>query len=120
MLRFRFALRGVAHTFQTENNFRIMCAFFAAVVAAGLFFGLTATEWAAVLVCCGATMAAELLNTAVEAVVDLVSPTYHARAAKAKDAASGASFTIALFSAAVGLIVFIPYIAALFGQSARG
>ena len=113
---FKFAWRGVVHTFQTEGNFRIMAVVFVLVVAAGLFFGLTPTEWALVLICCGVTLGAELLNTAVEAVVDLVSPRYHARAAKAKDAACGASFLAALFSTAVGLIIFVPYILALFGQ----
>ena len=109
----KFALRGLLHTFQTEGNFRSMLAVFVLVVIAGLALGLSSSEWAIVLVCCGTTLGAELLNTAVEAVVDLVSPTYHARAAKAKDAACAASFTIAMFSTAVGLIVFTPYILAL-------
>lgn len=106
----KFALRGILHTFQTEGNFRSMLTVFVLTVIAGLSFGLSSSEWVILLVCCGATLGAELLNTAVEAVVDLVSPTYHARAAKAKDAACAASFTIALFSTAIGLIVFTPYI----------
>ncbi len=112
----KFALRGVKHTFQTEGNFRIMAVVFILAAAGGVAFGLTPTEWALVMVCSGITLGAELLNTAVEAVVDLVSPRYHARAAKAKDAACGASFMAAVFSSAVGLIIFVPYIRALFNQ----
>lgn len=111
---FKFACRGILHTYQTEGNFRIMTVCFALVVIAGAVFDISAGEWIAVLICCGMTLGAELLNTAVEAAIDLVSPTYHARAAKAKDAASAASFIIAVFSVVVGAIVYLPYISALF------
>ena len=110
----KFACRGIVHTYQTEGNFRVMSVFFILVVAAGIVFNITAGEWTAVLICCGMSLGAELLNTAVEAAIDLVVPTYHKRAAKAKDAASAGSFTIAAFSASVGMIVFYPYVRALF------
>lgn len=99
---------------RTEHNFRFMLAFFMFVVAAGVIFEITHNEWLAVLICCGMVLGMEIINMAVEAAVDLAAKGRDPLAKKAKDAAAGASLVVCVFSAAVGLIVFVPYIAALF------
>ena len=63
-------------------------------------------SWAIVLVCCGMVIAAELLNTAIETVVDLVSPEFHPLAGQAKDIAAAASWVLSLTAAVVGVIVY--------------
>jgi diacylglycerol kinase len=84
------------------------------VVAASVLLQLSGTEWAIVLLCCGGVIALEMGNTALEYIVDLVSPEYHNLAKKAKDVAAGGVLIACLFAAAVGLVIFVPHIAALF------
>jgi len=86
------------------------------VVAAGVVFGISHYEWLAVLICCGLVLGMEVINMAVEAAVDIAAKSRDPLAKKAKDAAAGASLVVCVFSAAVGLIVFVPYIIALFNQ----
>lgn|GEM_PF-2073568 len=93
-----------------------MLAFFMFVVAAGVVFGISHYEWLAVLICCGLVLGMEVINMAVEAAVDIAAKSRDPLAKKAKDAAAGASLVVCVFSAAVGLIVFVPYIIALFNQ----
>lgn len=114
MRSFKFAFQGIVEAIRTEHNFRFMLAFFMAVVAAGVIFDITRYEWLAVLICCGAVLGIEILNMAVEAAVDLAAKGDQPFAKKSKDAAAGASLVVCGFAAAVGLIVFIPYIKALF------
>jgi diacylglycerol kinase (ATP) len=67
-----------------------------------------------VVLCIGMVVAAELVNTAIESVVDLVSPERHPLAAQAKDVAAAAVLVCAVAAAIVGLIIFIPYLTRLF------
>ena len=82
-----------------------LCAF-AAVAALGVLLRLTVLEWVAVLVCSAMVLGAELMNTAIEAVVDLVSPDFNELAGKAKDISAAAVWVIAMFAAVIGVIVF--------------
>ena len=84
------------------------------VVLAGWFFNITTTEWMLCLLCFGLVFGAEMVNTSIENLVDLVSPQRHELAGKAKDMAAGAVLLSALFAACVGLIIFIPKIWNLF------
>lgn len=84
------------------------------VVLAGWFFNITTTEWILCLLCFGLVFGAEMVNTSIENLVDLVSPKKHELAGRAKDMAAGAVLISALFAACVGLIIFIPKIWNLF------
>lgn len=101
-----FAMRGLFAAAKGERNFRMQLCAFAAVVALGFLLRLTALEWVAVLVCSAMVLGAELFNTAIETVVDLVSPDFNELAGKAKDVSAAAVWVIALFAAVVGIIVF--------------
>lgn len=101
-----FAMRGLFAAAKGERNFRMQLCVFAAVVALGFLLRLTALEWVAVLVCSAMVLGAELFNTAIETVVDLVSPDFNELAGKAKDVSAAAVWVIALFAAVVGMIVF--------------
>lgn len=85
-----------------------------AVIIAGIVLGITRTEWIMVVMCIGTVIAAELFNTAIEKLVDLVSPQQHPVAGQVKDIAAGAVLVCAATAAIIGLIVFIPYLTRFF------
>ena len=80
-----------------------------AVIIAGIVLGITRTEWIMVVMCIGTVISAELFNTAIEKLVDLVSPERHPVAGRVKDIAAGAVLICAVAAAIIGLIIFIPY-----------
>ncbi|MBO7743827.1 diacylglycerol kinase family protein [Paenibacillus sp. MWE-103] len=105
-----FAWAGVRASVRTEANMRLHLVAVVAVNAAGWLAGLSRTEWLAIVIAQGMVLGAELLNTAVEHVVDLASPGPHPLAKAAKDAAAGAVLVAAVMAVIVGLIVFGPHI----------
>lgn len=111
---FRYAARGVVVLVRTQLNARIHLAATIFVVGAGFFFGLSSGEWLAITAAIGLVWVAEGLNTAIEAVVDLVTPEFHPLAGRAKDIAAGAVLLAALTAAIIGTLVFYPHLAALF------
>ncbi|MCE7937916.1 diacylglycerol kinase [bacterium] len=112
VMSFRHAFAGLAHVARTQTNARIHLVAAAVVVVLGARLGLPARDWALVALCIGLVLAAEAMNTAVEAVVDLASPDVHPLARVAKDAAAGAVLLTAMAAAAVGLLVLGPPLAA--------
>ena len=111
--KFQYAFRGIGKALSEEVTFRIMLVCFVLVIALGLLLCVSTLEWAALLLCSGAVLCAEMLNTAIERAVDLASPEKHPLAGKAKDISAGAVLVLSVFAAAVGLIIFIPRIVAL-------
>ena len=101
---------------RSQANARIHVVAAALVVAAGFFFGISRGEWCAVVGAMGWVLTAEGINTAIEAVVDLASPGMHPLAERAKDVAAGAVLLAAAAAAIIGLLVFGPYVFALFGH----
>lgn len=101
---FGFAFQGFRFAVLSERNIKVMLAGFALAVALGLVAGLDAVRWAIVLLCCGVVLCAELLNTAIETVVDLVSPEYHPLAGRAKDIAAAAVWVLCAFVALAGVL----------------
>jgi diacylglycerol kinase len=104
----RYALSGIALAVRKERNMRIHLIAAAVVVLLALWIGLRPVEWAVLLALFGLVIGLELVNTAVERVVDLVSPERKPLAKEAKDAAAGGVLAAALFAAAVGLILLGP------------
>ena len=101
-----FALQGFRYTLATERNIRVMLGGAAFAVVMGLVLQLDLVSWAIVLLCIGCVLAAELMNTAIETVVDLVSPEYHPLAGHAKDIAAAAVYVLSFLVAVVGVCVF--------------
>ncbi len=106
---FRHAGRGVI-LLLGEDHGRIHAVATVVVVLLGLWLGLSGTEWALLAICIALVLGAEAINSAVERVVDLVSPEWHALARDAKDLAAGAVLIMAIAAAVVGLIVFLPHL----------
>ena len=103
---FLFAIQGFRTAVTTERNMKVMLPVGALAVAAGVVVGLDPLSWAVVLLCCAVVIMAELFNTAIETVVDLVSPEFHPLAGRAKDIAAAAVWFLSAVVAVVGLIVF--------------
>lgn len=104
---FLFAVQGFRVAVSQERNIKVMLGGAAFALVMGILSGLTVVEWAVVLMCCGSVIAAELMNTAIETVVDLVSPEYHPLAGKAKDIAAAAVWVLSVFAAIVGIALFV-------------
>ena len=103
---FGFAFQGLRFAVRTERNIKVMLAGGALAVVLGLALGISAVEWAVVLLCCGCVLCAELMNTAVETVVDLVSPEFHPLAGHAKDIAAAAVWVLSALVGVAGLVIF--------------
>lgn len=112
---FRCAFIGFGYALRTQRNLQIHLAIGAAVGIAGLLLDLSKWEWCLIVLCIGLTWTAELLNTSVEVLVDLLAPEYHERARVAKDVAAAAVLCSAIAAAAVGLLVFGPKLLEMLG-----
>lgn len=106
---FLYAFRGVRFCVKNERNMRIHLAAAVFVTAFSLVYGLTPGEYAVLFLTMGAVVAAEAVNTAVEAVVNLESPSYNELARIAKDVAAGAVLLTALSACAVGVCLFFRF-----------
>lgn len=104
---FSYALQGIGAAVRRERNFKVMLAAGVAAVVAGFVLRLDAMSWAAVVLMIGLVLCAELLNTAVESVVDLVSPDVHPLAKYAKDLAAGAVLVLSVCVGVAGLVIYV-------------
>lgn len=105
---FTAAINGVAYTVRTQRNAWIEVAAALVVVAAGIAWRIRPLEWAVLAITVGVILALEAVNSAVEAVVDLVSPDYHDLARIAKDCAAGAMVFAVLGALGVAAAIFGP------------
>ncbi|MCW2972601.1 MAG: DgkA [Thermoleophilia bacterium] len=105
---FNFAFDGVIHTLATQRNMRIHFVAAAAAMFACLGFGVTGIEMAIVIFAAAFVIAAEMLNTAIEAAVDVATTSFNPLAKVAKDVAAGAVLVATFNAVAVGYIVFAP------------
>lgn len=103
---FRFAFEGIRSTFQTERNFRIHLVVAIVVIGMALFLEVPKIDFILLLIIIALVFCAELLNTAIEAVIDLVSPEWHPFAKVAKDTAAGAVLVSAVFAVVIGVLIF--------------
>jgi diacylglycerol kinase len=105
---FTFAGQGVWHAVRTQRNMRVHLAAAIAAITAGLVLGIGALAWACVALAIGLVLAAETLNTVVEALADLCTAELHPLAKVAKDAAAGAVLIASATAVGVGAAVFLP------------
>lgn len=111
---FGYAWKGIRCCAGKEQNLNFHLIATVCVVLAGFVFGITRMEWVCVILCIGLVIAAELFNSAIERLVDLVSPQRHPLAGQIKDIAAGAVLVCALAAMVVGLVIFVPYLTRFF------
>ena len=105
---FGYAFQVIFNTIRTERNIKIHCAAAILVTIFGIWLQISKTEWMICFILFGLILALELVNTAVEATVDLFTEERKPLAKKAKDAAAGAVLIVAIFAAVIGILIFIP------------
>ncbi len=109
LVSFRYAWAGVSYAFQTQRNFRVHVFVGTLAIGLGIFLRLAAVEMAVVGLTIGAVLAMELLNTALESVVDLtVKQSYHELAKIAKDCAAAAVLVSSLAAVCVASSLLLP------------
>jgi diacylglycerol kinase len=105
---FKFAFQGLAFAWK-ERNFKLHIASTLVVFTLGCYCQVDKTEWMLLMLCIAAVLSLELINTALEKLVDLVSPNKHPLAGMAKDLSAAAVLVFSIASAIIGIIIFYPY-----------
>jgi len=108
MASFRYAIHGWSHVLRTQRNAWIHSIIATAVFIVGLWIGLPPRDWAVIILTIAMVFAAEFMNTAIEAVVDLASPDKHPLAKIGKDVGAAAVLVAALAAVLVGLLILGP------------
>jgi diacylglycerol kinase len=109
---FLFALKGVRTSLHEQKNLKIQSLIGLITIGAGFFFKITPTEWCFVLILIGMVIALEIVNTAIEDVVNLVTTEWKPLAGKVKDMAAGAVLVVSIVAIVVGVIIFRKYVLA--------
>lgn len=107
---FFYAFRGIFSTINTERNMRIhltCVVYMLGFLLFGDFFVLTKGDWCVLLIACALVLSGEVVNTAIENIVDMYTSEYNEYAKKAKDAGSGAVLINAIFAVIIGLVVLL-------------
>ena len=104
------AARGLRYGVRCERNVRIDCCFAVLALVLAVVFRVSAEQWLAIVICIAVVVAFELMNTALEALTDFVSPQLHPLAGRAKDCAAAACLVVSAGALVVGMIIFVPYV----------
>lgn len=111
---FYYAISGIIVAVKAERNLKIHLTLSGVVIIFGFSLSITLMEWLVVLIMVGGMLAAEMMNSAIERVVDLVTEDYHPLAKQAKDIAAGAVLFFAITSVLIGVLIFGPRLINLF------
>lgn len=112
---FGYSIAGLKYAYKYEQSMFIHFIATFLAIAMGFILQITAFEWLITFLVIGLVLAGELINTAIEAVVDMVTLEFHPLAKIAKDCGSAASFILAMMAGVLGLIIYIPHIIDLLG-----
>lgn len=104
---FIFAFSGIVTTFKSEQNFRIHTMVSVIVIGLAVALDFSNERFIILLIVIGLVLSLELVNTAIEKTVDLITKEYHPLAKKAKDAAAGAVLVFSIFAVIIGILLFI-------------
>ena len=111
---FKYAFTGIITAFKTEQNMKIHLLIALAVILMGILLKISKLEWITCLFAIIIVLAAELFNTAIETIVDMITKEKNEKAKIAKDVSAGAVLISAIGVALVGFIIFWPKILSLF------
>lgn len=107
---FKYAIEGIMASFKNERNIKIHATIMLLVIIAGIILKINKIEWIICIILFSIVISAELFNTAIETVVDMIMPTKNEQAKIAKDISAGAVLIVAIGAAIIGLMIFIPKI----------
>jgi diacylglycerol kinase len=115
---FGYALNGIWHASVTQLNFRVHLVAALVTLYEGYALHISTSEWLWIILCIAMVLIAELFNTALEFLTDLVSPEYNKKAGLVKDMSAGAVLIAAICALVIGLIIFVPKLLALIHHAA--
>ncbi len=113
--KFQYALKGIGIAIREEAHMKIHLIASVIVICVSIYFGLSSSDWSLVLLAIGLVIGAELINSAIENLVDLIQPEHHPIAGKIKDIAAGAVLFCSAIAASIGAIIFWPHICSILG-----
>ena len=105
---FRHAYEGIIYALIREKNMHVHVTMGLLVIVSGVIFNISYIEWLICLIFISLVICMELINTAIEAVVDMITTKENKLAKVAKDTSAGAVLVVSIFAAFVGLVIFIP------------
>lgn len=105
-LAMKNAINGVVYTLKKERNIKIQLLFAILAIILGIVLKLSLLEWVILIITIFIVIITELINTAIEVTVDLITLEYNEKAKIAKDVAAGAVFCSAINSVIVGVLIF--------------
>lgn len=111
---FKYAFAGIKSAFKTEQNMKIHVSIMFLVIILGILLHIRTWEWIVCISCFAIVIGGELFNTAIETVVDIMMPYKHEKAKLAKDVSAGGVLVLAIGSAVIGLLIFVPKIIHIF------
>ena len=107
---FKHAYEGILYAVTKERNMHVHVSFAILVIIAGALFGISYAEWLICLILIALVLSLEMVNTAIEAVVDMITTKEDPKAKVAKDTAAGAVLITSVVAAFIGIIIFVPRI----------
>lgn len=107
---FKYAFDGICTGIKEEQNMKIHITIMILVIIFGIMLKISKMEWIICIILFGLVISMELINTAIENTVDLITKEKNEQAKIAKDVAAGAVLVSAITSAIIGLIIFVPKI----------
>ena len=111
---FKYAFEGIIYAFKYEQNITIHFIAMIIAVAFGIIFSISFTEWLVITLIIGLVIATELINTSIEATIDLITDQTHPLAKIAKDTAAGAVLVFGITALIIAVLIFVPKIINLF------
>ena len=111
---FVYAFNGIFTTIKKERNIKIHIIIMILVIIFGIILKISKIEWIICITLFGLVISMELINTAVENTVDLITKEKNEQAKNAKDVAAGAVLVSAISSAIIGVIIFLPKVLSIF------
>ena len=110
VVTFKHAFAGMSHLIKTEKSFHVHFFFAIASILMLIICHASTIEWAIIMLVIGMVISSEILNTAIEVMVDIYCPFYHPLAKVSKDVGAAAVLFSAFISILIGLIIFLPYV----------
>lgn len=105
---FVYSFQGLVYSFKTQLNFKVHCLATILVIGLGLYKDLNLNEWLWITLAIAIVIILELINTAIEILVDIVSPQQNVKAGIIKDITAAAVLIGALMALVIGLVIFVP------------
>lgn len=107
---FKFAKDGIVYAFKYEQNITVHSVAMLIAIIMGIYFKISVTEWLVITMIIGLVIATELINTSIEATIDLITEQKHPLAKIAKDTAAGAVLIFGITALIIAAVIFIPKI----------